>query len=104
MPESPDVGQNSNWGISYFRISGKLRINQNSPNSRISNGIDVKRGPVIKLDKRNTATTKKLTDDTISKNIAVIAQLGAIRKMDSKRVVCKTYIYLHSIIVVVLLH
>ena len=34
-------------------------------NSRISNDLDVKLGPVTKLDKRNTATSEKLDDEIL---------------------------------------
>ena len=50
------------------------------------NNIDLKLGPVIKLDKRNKATSKKFDDDVMSANYDVVVffliygQLGAIRK------------------------
>ena len=53
--------------------------------------------PVITLDKRNMATSKKFDDDIMSTNCNVIvifpiyAQFGAIQKLDSKRMVWKTY-------------
>ena len=37
-------------------------------NSRTSNDIDMKLGPVTKLDKRNTATSRKLDDNVLSTN------------------------------------
>ena len=61
LSQSPDIGQNSDKGIYDFRISGQSFINKNYCNSRTSNDIDMKLGPVAKLDKRNTATSKKLT-------------------------------------------
>ena len=57
-------------------------------------------GRVIKLDKRNNV--KKIIDDVMSTNCEVIlifpicSQFGAIRKPDSKRIVCKTYIFIYS--------
>ena len=57
---------------------------------------------VTKLDKRNKTTSKKFDDDVISENCDVIAifsiygQFGAIRKLDSGCIVCKTYIFTNS--------
>ena len=62
----------------------------------------MKLGPVTKHDKRNKATSKKIDYDVTSENCDVIAifpiygQFGAIRKPDSGRVVCKTYIFISS--------
>ena len=56
----------------------------------------MKLGPVIKLDKRNNV--KKIADEVMSTNCEVIlifpiyGQFGAIRKPDSKCIVCKTFI------------
>ena len=58
--------------------------------------------PVTKLDKRNKKTRKKFDDDVISENCDVIAissiygEFGAIWKPDSRRMVCKTYIFINS--------
>ena len=89
-------GQNSDRGISDFRISGQSLIKENCHNSRTSNDIDINVGPVTKHDKRNKTTSKKIDDDAMSKNCDVIAifltygQFRAIRKPDSGRTVCKT--------------
>ena len=62
----------------------------------------MKLGPVTKLDKRNKTTSKKFDDDVMSTNRDVIVifpiygQFGAIRKHDSGRIVCKTYIFIKS--------
>ena len=58
-PQSLGTGQNPDGGISDFRISGISLINKNCHNSRTRNDINMKLGPVTKLDKRNTATSKK---------------------------------------------
>ena len=57
-----------------FRISGFLinPLQKNCHDSRTSNDIDMKLGPVTKLDKRNTATSKKLDDDVLSANYDAI--------------------------------
>ena len=58
--------------------------------------------PVTKTDKRNTAILKKLCDDVISASCNVIGifpiydQSEPIRKPDSRRMVCKTYIFINS--------
>ena len=62
----------------------------------------MKLGPVPKLDKRNKTWSKKFGDDVMSGNYDVISifliyiQLGAIPKPDSRRIVCKTYIFTNS--------
>ena len=49
----------SDEGISDFWISGQSLIKGNCHNSRTSDGIDMKLGPVTKLDKRNKTILKK---------------------------------------------
>ena len=51
-PQSPDIGKNSDGGISDFWISGQSLIKENCQNARTSDDIDMKLGPVTKLDKR----------------------------------------------------
>ena len=58
--QSPDIGQNSDGGVSNFRISGQSLIKENCHNSRTSDDIDKKLGPLTKLDKRNKTTSKKI--------------------------------------------
>ena len=60
-PQSLDIGQNSEGGISDFRISGQSLIKENCHNSRTSDDIDMKLGTVTKLDKRNKKRQKTLT-------------------------------------------
>ena len=58
--------------------------------------------PVTKLNKANTAMSKKYGYDVMSANCDVIVifpiygQFGAIRKPDSGRMVCKTNIFINS--------
>ena len=61
LPQSPDIGQNSDEGISDFRISGQSLIKRNCQNSWTSNDIGMKLGPETKLDKKNKTTSKNLT-------------------------------------------
>ena len=62
----------------------------------------MKFGPVTKLDKKNKATSKKIDDEVMSANWDVIVifpihgQFGAIRKPDSGRIACKTYIFIRN--------
>ena len=59
-------------------------------------------GPVTKLDKKNKTTSKKFDDDVMSTDCDVIVifpiydQFGRIRKPESGRIVCKTYIFINS--------
>ena len=74
--QSPDIGQNSDQGIiSDFRSSGQSFINENSHNSRTSLNIDMKLGPITKLDKKNTATSKKFDDDFYWKTVTSLSFL-----------------------------
>ena len=88
LPQSPDIGQNSDRGCSDFRISGQSLINENYRNSRTSHDIDIKLGPVTKLVKRNTTTPKKFDYDVMLANCDVIVfflvygQFAAIQKPD----------------------
>ena len=101
MPQSPDIGQNSDGGIPDFQISGQSLIKENCHNSRTSDDIDMKLEPVTKLDKRKQGQ-KKFDYDVISENCDVIiifliyGQSGAIPKPDSRRIVCKTYVFIKS--------
>ena len=62
--QSPDIRQHSDGGISNFRISGQSLAKENCHNSRTSDDIDMKLGPVTKLDKRKK-TSKKIDDDVM---------------------------------------
>ena len=53
LPQSTNIGQNSDRNISNFRISGKSLIKENCHNSRTSDDIDMKLEQVTKLDKEN---------------------------------------------------
>ena len=56
----------------------------------------MKLGPVTKLYKRNKTTSKNFDDDIMSENcdvnfiFPIYDLFGAIRKLDSGRIVCKT--------------
>ena len=64
LSQSPDIEQNSDGGFSDFFISGQSLTNANCHNSGTSNDIDMKLGPVTKLDKNNVTgrqTSESLT-------------------------------------------
>ena len=71
-PQSPDIGQNADGGISDFRISGQSLIKENFHNSRTTDDINMKLVPVTKFGKRNKTLPKKFDDDFISENYDVI--------------------------------
>ena len=85
-----------------FQISGQSLIKVNCHNSRTSDYIDMKHGPVTKLDKRNKIKLNKFDDDAMSTNCDLIVifltygQFGATQKPDSRRIVCKIYIFINS--------
>ena len=62
----------------------------------------MKVGPVTKLQKRNKTTSKKFDDEVMSENCDVIiifpiyGEFGTIRKPDSGRIVCRTYVFINS--------
>ena len=96
-PQSPDIGQNPDGGI-----SGQSLIKENFHNSRTTDDINMKLVPVTKLGKRNKTLPKKFDDDFISENYDVIVifpiyhQFGAIQKLDSGSIVYKTYIFIDN--------
>ena len=62
----------------------------------------MKLGQVTKLDESKNSTTKKFDDDVMSANCETIVifpihgQFGAIRELDSERIVYKNYIFINS--------
>ena len=102
MPQPPDIGQNSDGGISDFQISGQSLIKENCHNSRTSEDIDMELGPVTKSYKRNKTTSKIFDNDVMSKNcdvtviFSIYGQFRAVWKPDSRHRVCKTYVFINS--------
>ena len=88
----------------YFRSPDFwwILLKRNCHNSRTSKDIDIKLGPVTKLDKRNKTTSKKIDVDVMSENCDVIVifrifgQFGAVRRPDSGHRVCKSYVFSNS--------
>ena len=101
-PQSPDIGQNSDVSISNLRISGQLLINENCHNSGNNSNIQMKLRPITKLDKRNTATLKKVNYDDLSTNcdffviFLIYDQLGSNQKPDSGLMLRNTYIFINN--------
>ena len=58
LRESPDTRKTSDRDISGIRISDQFLIIKNCHNAITSNNIDIKLEPAIKLDKKNTTTSK----------------------------------------------
>ena len=81
-PQSPDIGQNSDRGISDFQIFGQSLIKENCHNSRTSDDIDMKFGPVTKLDKRNKTTSKKLTSTSCRKIVTSLSFFGFLVNLE----------------------
>ena len=68
----------------------------------MSDDIEMKIRPVTERDKRNKTTSKNFTGGIMLANCDVIViflihgQFGAIPKPGSRRIVCKTYIFINS--------
>ena len=73
----------------------KSLIKENCHNSRTSDDIDMKLGPVTKPYKRNKKTSKNFESD-VTVISSIYGQFGKIRKPNSGRRVCKTYIFINS--------
>ena len=100
--QSPDIGKNSDGGISDFWISGQVLVKENCDNTRTSDDIDMKLEPVTKLDKKNKTTSKNIDVDVMSEICGAIVifrifyQFGAVRRPDSGQRVCKIYVFINS--------
>ena len=70
---SLQILRKTHGAISDFRISGQSLIKRNCLNSWTSDDIDMKLGPVTKLDKKNKTASKKFDDGVMSENYDVIA-------------------------------
>ena len=86
--QSPDIGQNSDEGISDFQIPGQSLIKGNCQNSRTSDDINMELGPVTKLDKRNKTTSKKLTMTSCRKIVTSLTffQFTAFSEQSGRRI------------------
>ena len=90
-----EVFPNSRFLLEYL-------IKENCHNSRTSDDIDMKLGPVTKIYKRNKTTSKNFDDEIMTENcgfiviFSIYGQFVAIRKPDSGCRVCKTYVFITS--------
>ena len=80
MPQSPDIGQNSDGVISDFQVSGESLIKQNFDKSRTSDDIDMKLGLVTKFDKRNKKPSKKIENNVMPQ---ILTSWSFIQFMDN---------------------
>ena len=80
----------------------KSLIKENCHNSKTSDVINMKLGPVTKLYKKNKTMSKNFDDEVMSKICDVIVifsiygQFGAIRKPQSGRRVFNTYVFINT--------
>ena len=96
-PRSPYIGQYSDGSISDFQISGQSFIKRNCHNSRISDDIDIKVGPVTELYKRNKTTSKTFDNDAMSENCDVIANFPIYHQFSNSGCIAyKNYIFFNS--------
>ena len=102
MLHSLDIKQNADGAISDFRISGQSLIKENCHNSRTSDDIDMKLGPVTKCDKKKKKNSKKIDDGVMSENcdaiviFRIFCHFRAVHKPDSGHRVCKKYVFSNS--------
>ena len=68
----------------------------------LTNDIDMKLGPVTKIDKRNKTTLKKFDGDVVSEKCKVVViflifgQFAAVQRPDSGHRACKSYVFSNS--------
>ena len=82
LPQSLDIAQNSDEGISDFLISGQSFIKQNCHNSRTSDAIGIKLEPVSRRHKRNKTTSKNLTITSCREIVTSSSFFGIIANFD----------------------
>ena len=80
--QSPEIGQDSDGGISDVRISDQSLIKENCHNYRTSDGIDMKLGAVTKVDRRNKITSKKLTMTSCQKIVTSLSFFGFLANLE----------------------
>ena len=80
--QSPDIGQTSDGGISNFRISSQSLIKENCHNFRTSDNINMKLGPVTKLDKKNKTTSENFDDDVMSVIVTSLSFFGFLANLE----------------------
>ena len=81
LSQSSDIGQNSDGGFSDFLISGQSLTNANCHHSGTSNDIDMKLGPVTKLDKNNVTARQTSENLTMKSYRQIMTTLSFFRFM-----------------------
>ena len=76
------LGKISGRDISYLRISSQSLVKENWYNSRTSDDVDMKLGPVNKLDKRNKTTFKKMTMTLCQKIVTSLPFFGFMADLE----------------------
>ena len=66
-------------------ISGPSLIKENCHNSRTSADIDMKHGPVTKLDKRNKTTSKKMMVTSFQEHVTSLSFFGFLANLEQSR-------------------
>ena len=69
----------------YFQFPDFWSILYNCHNSKTSRDIDMKLGPVTKLDKRTTTTSKNLTMMSFQQIVTIFSFLQFMAKLQSSR-------------------
>ena len=90
MSQSPDIAQNSDGGITDFWNSGQSLIKENCLISRTSDDIDMKLGPVSKIDKRNKKTSKNLEMTPCRKIVTSLSFFGFLANLEHPEVGFRT--------------
>ena len=71
--------------ISNFWISGQSVIKENCHNSRTNDNIDMKLGPITKLDKRNKTTSKNLMMTSCRKIVTSWSFFGFLANLEKSK-------------------
>ena len=66
-------------------ISGPSLIKENCHNSRTGADIDMKHGPVTKLDKRNKTTSKKMMVTSFQEHVTSLSFFGFLANLEQSR-------------------
>ena len=88
LPQSPDIDENLEEDISDFQISGQSLIKENRHNSRTSDDIDMKFGPV----------TKTTETEQLQKNLTITSRQQIVKSLPFFKLsnLCQIYIFFNS--------
>ena len=79
---SLQISGKTQTGVDDFRISGQSLIKENCYNSRTSDDIGMKLGPVTKLDKRNRTTSMTLTMTLCRQIVTSLSFFGFLTNLE----------------------